>query len=525
MLILKIWVAGRTAAKANAFCAAYSGLSTLFPLPIDRSNIGPSLREIKPDLIVDASGPFQNYGTDPYSVARAAIDAGVHYLDFADGAEFAMGITELNNAAQNAGVYVLSGVSSFPVLTGAVLREMNKTIKVETLTGGIAPSPFAGIGLNVMRAVLGYAGEDVKLTRNGQLFNAKGLTESRRFTIAPAGKMPLRNIRFSLVDVPDLQILPKLHPELKDIWMGAGPVPEGLHRGLNLFAKLRAWRVAPNLVRFAKPFYWVLNQMKFGDDRGGMFIQGEGGGEVIEFHLLAEGKDGPMIPSMAIEAIIRKMQLGEKPPIGARVAQNEISLADYADLTKDREIYFGLRKHKKGPIFPSLLGDAFDQLSPQVRAFHNQEKSFLWVGNAQVTRGTNILSRIIATIFGFPTAGENIPVSVQVEVTPKGEKWTRDFAGRKFISYLSRGVGRDDYMMLERFGPVTVALAIVVCDERLYFIPRYWRILGVPLPKCLLPAGDSFETQEKGRFHFDVLLALPIVGLIAAYRGSLAPKP
>ena len=43
----------------------------------------------------------------------------------------------------------------FPVLTAAVLREMAKTMEIVSVEGGIAPSPYAGIGLNVMRAVVG----------------------------------------------------------------------------------------------------------------------------------------------------------------------------------------------------------------------------------------------------------------------------------------------------------------------------------------------------------------------------------
>ena len=62
-------------------------------------------------------------------------------------------------------MFVLSGVSSFPALTAAVLREMAKTMEIGSVEGGIAPSPYAGIGLNVMRAVVGYAGAPVKLRR------------------------------------------------------------------------------------------------------------------------------------------------------------------------------------------------------------------------------------------------------------------------------------------------------------------------------------------------------------------------
>ena len=180
-------------------------------------------------MVVDASGPFQNYGDDPYRVVKACISAGVDYLDFADGAGFVFGVSQFDADAKTAGVFVLSGVSSFPVLPAAVLRNMAERMEIVSVTGGIAPTPYAGIGLNVMRAVVGCAGAPVKLLRDGQQTTAIGLAESMRFTIAPPGRLPLRNIHFSLVDVPDLQVLPLEHPAMRDIWMGAGPVLSLIH--------------------------------------------------------------------------------------------------------------------------------------------------------------------------------------------------------------------------------------------------------------------------------------------------------
>src|SRR3546814_4741704 len=103
---------------------------------------------------------------------------------------------------------------------------MSQTMDIRSVEGGIAPSPFTGIGLNVMRAVVGYAGAPVKLRRAGKDSHGIGLAESMRFTVSVPGRLPLRNIHFSLVDVPDLRLLPRAYPAMTDIWMGAGPVPE-----------------------------------------------------------------------------------------------------------------------------------------------------------------------------------------------------------------------------------------------------------------------------------------------------------
>ena len=128
-----------------------------------------------------------------------------------------------------------------------------------------------------------------------------------RYTIAPPGRLPLYPIRFSLVDVPDLQVLPELWPGLRSVWMGAGPVPEIWHRALNALAWLVRLRLLPSLSPFAALMYRTINVLSWGEHRGGMFVAVGGtgpDGERIErsWHLLAEGDDGPLIPSMAAEA-------------------------------------------------------------------------------------------------------------------------------------------------------------------------------------------------------------------------------
>lgn len=274
--MLELLIGGRNLAAAQAFCTGYVGQSTLRPLQVDRQQLATALQAERPDLVVDASGPFQDYGEHRYGAIEACIAAGIDYLDFADAADFVFGVPQYDAQARAAGIYVLSGVSSFPVLTAAVLREMATQMDIVSVEGGIAPSPYAGIGLNVMRAVVGYAGAPVKLRRNGRDGHGIGLAESRRFTVAVPGRLPLRNLHFSLVDVPDLQVLPPEHPTMTDIWMGAGPVPEILHRVLNLLAKARLHLKLPSLEPCSRLFYTVLNLMKFGEHRGGMIVRAVG---------------------------------------------------------------------------------------------------------------------------------------------------------------------------------------------------------------------------------------------------------
>jgi len=527
---IEIVICGRSLARAEAFCARYQGQARVRPFELDRHDIAEGLWAQSPDLVVDASGPFQDYGADCYRVIAACIAAGVDYLDFADAADFVFGVAQFDAQARAAGVFVLSGVSSFPVLTAAVLREMARTMDIVAVEGGIAPSPYAGIGLNVMRAVVGYAGAPVKLRRGGKDAHGIGLAESMRFTVAVPGRLPLRNVHFSLVDVPDLQVIPPEHATMTDIWMGAGPVPESLHRALNLLAKARALLGLPSLVPLARLFYSILNAMRFGEHRGGMFVRARGVADGMEmhqsWHLLAEGDDGPYIPSMAIEALVRRVLKGVRPEAGARSGTHALELADYDALFRGREIFTGFRgEDPESPLYRRILGSAFDTLPPRLQELHGGETIRRWTGRGEVRRGGGILARILGAIIGFPKAAPDVPVTVTFSPEDGAERWTRSFDGKVFSSVQSVGTGKDAYLVVERFGIASFALALVVKGDRLFLIPRRWSVLGIPMPGFLLPAGTSFETEENGQFRFDVEISAPFVGLIVAYKGVLRPEP
>jgi short subunit dehydrogenase-like uncharacterized protein len=142
---LTLIVAGRSMAKARAFCRSRAqAAATLTPAIFDRDgDIEAQIAEHEPDLLVDASGPFQAYGEGCYRVIAGCIAARVNYIDLADGSEFVAGVKDFDAAARTAGIYVLSGVSSFPVLTAAVARRLSEGMsRVDAIRGGIAPSTY-----------------------------------------------------------------------------------------------------------------------------------------------------------------------------------------------------------------------------------------------------------------------------------------------------------------------------------------------------------------------------------------------
>src|SRR5262249_18268283 len=151
--------------------------------------------------------------------------------------------------------------------------------------------------------------------------------------------------RFSLVDVPDLKLLPQLWPTLREIWIGAGPVPAILHRALNGLAWLVRLGMFPTIEPLAFMLHGVINRLRWGEHRGGMYVcvSGKKDGRQVtrSWHLLAEGDAGPFIPSMGVEAIVRKRLAGWRPAPGARPAIHDLELDDYQACFVGRAIFTG----------------------------------------------------------------------------------------------------------------------------------------------------------------------------------------
>jgi len=531
---LTLLIAGRSIQKAKNFCESLPSGAQKTAVFFDRNaNVEFQIQEINPDIVVDATGPFQNYGDDPYRVIKGCISNSVDYMDLADGSDFVKGISQFDREAKAQKIYVLSGVSSFPVLTAAVVRKLSHDMaQINTIKGGIAPSPYAGVGLNVLRAIAGYSGKRITLVRDGKQAAGYALTETMRYTICPPGYMPLKNTLFSLVDVPDLQVLPELWPEVDSVWLGAGPVPEVLHRMLISLAWLVRLKILPTLLPFALLFQLVINVLRWGEHRGGMFVSVEGtdnGGKKIErsWHLLAEGGDGPLIPSMAVEAIILHILSGKKPSAGSRPATQELELEDYEVIFQNRTIFTGQRESKldtNASLYQRILGDAWKSLPTPLATLHNcATKEQKAEGLARVETGGGLLAWLIITLFGFPRAGQDIPVKVSFQPKEGGELWQRTFSGRTFSSFQWEGKGYFDKLLMEKFGPFTFGLALVSEEEKLRLVIRHWSILGIHLPMSLAPHGDSFEYAADGFFCFYVEIKHRLTGLIVCYQGRLTP--
>lgn len=175
------------------------------------------------------------------------------------------------------------------------------------------------------------------------------------------------------------------------------------------------------------------------------------------------------------------------------------------------------------PLYRRLLGDDYDRLPQPIRSMHDIGQRLEAHGVADIRRGNNPISRLIASILRFPAEGRGVPVHIALERDGEREIWRRDFAGSKLTTIQEPGTGRADGLLVERFGPIAFLIRLVATGDELRLEPVTARFLGCPLPRWLLPIANAYEQTVGGRFVFDVDIALPVLGPLIHYRGHLAP--
>lgn len=513
----EVLVAGRNLESAKTLAAR---LPNATAVQADRNGeLAALLDERKPFLLIDAAGPFQHSDD---RVARACICAGVHYIDLADARDFVAAIGSLDEEAKAAGVAIVSGASSVPALSTAVVTELSRDMQeVRSIDMSISASNRATAGASVASAILSYVGKPVRLWRGRRWQNAIGWRMLKRETYAISGHRPLRRL-VALADVPDHDLLVENVVGRPSVIFRAGP--EFAFQTLVLW--LLSWPVAwgwlaslGNISRFLLPLQGLT--ASFGTARSAMAIEvkgiRQGAMRARRWTLLAENGDGVEIPTLAAQLLARVLRDGGLSP-GARHAGGLLSLSDFRTLFRDLAISEDVTEASYTPLYRRVMGPAFAHLAKPVRIMHGVFGDGGAMGEAVVTQGHSPVARLVAKVFGFPTEGKH---ALHVSFGERNgiERWTRDFSGQRFISHLSDENGH----LVERFGPFRFSFDLPMRDNGFGMEIRRWSFLRLPLPHFLAPRSVAHEWAEDGCFQFDVPIALPFVGLVVHYRGWLRP--
>jgi hypothetical protein len=298
-------------------------------IDIDEAGFAQALKVLSPGLVIHCVGPFQ--GQD-YRVATAALAAGAHSLDLADGRQFiAKFAAAVNAQAVSAGRVAISGASTLPALSSAVVEEFREGISsLESIDVIIAPGQRAPRGKATLEAVFSYLGCPFLVWRKGQWKRTWGWMELQETRLDVGGRLA------AACDVPDLELFPTRYAGVQTVRFSAALEFEVQHLTLWSLAALR---------RIGLPFpvtRWAVSLNRFAGlfdagagEKGGMRVsvvgnRSDGGGCMRRtWQLTAPATDGPEIPCMAAILLARRLARGEVFQSGAYPCMGFLALSEF----------------------------------------------------------------------------------------------------------------------------------------------------------------------------------------------------
>lgn len=300
----------------------------------DSAILGADLEKVAPFAVIHTAGPYQ--GQD-YRVAKGCIGAGSHYIDLADSREFVADFSSLNDPARQAGVLLVSGASTLPGLSGAVVDVLKtKFSRVDEIEISIAPGHQTPRGHGTVAAVLSYCGKPFKTMREGEWRTVYGWQDLR------IQKYPALGYRLSgACDVPDLSLLPEYIPGIKTVSFHAALEAPWEQLSLWLMAWMTRFRLVRDWSRFV-PFFANLSErlVALGSVRGGMHVRvsgenKEGQPESYNWYLTAEENHGPEIPCTPAIVLLKKLLRNELSERGAYPCLGLLSLEEIMNELSD----------------------------------------------------------------------------------------------------------------------------------------------------------------------------------------------
>ncbi|MEW9678338.1 saccharopine dehydrogenase NADP-binding domain-containing protein [Pseudomonas sp. TE50-2] len=325
MPAVQLVIAGRNADSLSQLAARLNG-SESWCGDAMAPGFADALRALRIDWVIHTGGPFQG---QPYRVAEACIEAGAHYCDLSDCRLFVNGIAQLDERARRAQVTLLSGCSSVPSLSSAILDEQRHHFsRIDRIEHGISSSAKMP-GLSTIEGVLAYAGRPIRQWRDGRPYSVDGWLGLQLRHLPGLGWRLLNN-----VDVPDMDIFAARYGA-RDLAFKAG---SGLMLGGLANAAL-ALLVKYGLVRDPLPWARRLHRLgsrfeHWGDGKSAMYLDVRGldlQGQPLRLQAQVSASDdkGPEIPSCAAVALMARVVEGYQPEPGARPCVGEISVEQY----------------------------------------------------------------------------------------------------------------------------------------------------------------------------------------------------
>jgi len=286
------------------------------------------LKALEPRLVIHCVGPFQR---QDYSVARASLGAGAHYVDLADGRRFVAEFPDtLASCANKAQRTAICGASTLPGLSSAVVEDLRHGLQeLHSIEIAIAPGQLAPRGHATLAAVFSYLGRPFPIWRQGRWERAWGWMDLRRI------RLDLGTRFAACCDVPDLALFPSHFRVSQTVTFHAALEFGVQHLALWTLAAVRRAGLPLPVDRWAVGLNrWANLFDPYAGDQGGMWVRvvGRLDGRRVQrvWQLTAPALNGPEIPCLPAILLARRLARDPLPQPGAWACLGLLRLSDFA---------------------------------------------------------------------------------------------------------------------------------------------------------------------------------------------------
>jgi saccharopine dehydrogenase-like NADP-dependent oxidoreductase len=325
---VRLLVAGRDISKAKNTVMSLN-LPEDHAIRVDASSrdFSTSLRSLGVNTLIHTAGPFQ---AQNYKVAIDAIAAKANYIDLADGRNFVSGIDALDDAAKANGVLIVSGASSVPALSSAVVDKYLPSFKrLDSIRLGIGSGARAP-GLATVRGVFGYCGKPIRRLEKGVWVDTYGWLDLIRYKFPE----PVGHRFLGSCDVPDLELFPKRYSSVKTVTFHGGFASNVSHLFVWAMSALVKAGVLSTIAPLARPLNRLSRWIEpIVSDKGAMFVElegidREGNPAKRRWHIVASQNHGPFIPCAAAIAVAQKIVSGATLQMGAQPCMGMLTVEE-----------------------------------------------------------------------------------------------------------------------------------------------------------------------------------------------------
>ena len=297
-----IVVAGRRP-NATTF-AAHTGRVSFYESDLnDYASVSATLAGARPDVAIDASGPFQGH---PTTLLLGCIQHRVHYIDLADDRDFVVRAFQLKSEIESAGIAALIGCSVVPGISSLLLEHAREQLgSVCEARIFISPGTRNPRGPGSFHCLLSTVGVPYTIPTETGSKTVDGWSRREAVEFPP----PLgKRYAYYVVDVADYFVQPLLYGVAAVHFKIASEL-DFLNRMLSVLRWLKR-RLKLRSLDWSLPISRLIIRLAatFGTSNGGLLVQAKGAtGACLSVAILAaeQGERIPaMLPAIAAEQLI-----------------------------------------------------------------------------------------------------------------------------------------------------------------------------------------------------------------------------